>query len=58
MKINLNKLINGLIDFNINSAVASCIIGLFQDSDKGYFATACFLSAFVLLCIGKKGEEK
>lgn len=57
MKINFSRLVTGLINFNVNLAVASFAVGLFQRDNVGYYAGICFLVAFFLLCIKEKGSN-
>lgn len=54
MKINFSRLVTGLINFNLNLAVASFAVCLFQRDNVGYYAGICFSVAFFLLCIKEK----
>lgn len=42
MKLNFSRLVTGLINFNVNLAVASFAVGLFQRDNVGYYAGICF----------------
>ncbi len=55
MKFNITKLVDALINFNINFSVGSFLIGVFNGDYKGYIAGAIFFVAFILFCL-KKGE--